>query len=192
MDTKENSQKNSIPVNEIINPSVLGSTAIASVMGKKQSQSVRDAAKASVEETLSKVKAGNLEDLEAILVNQVYVLNSLFNELVMQGKSCLAEPAVVRSLPNHPKTMLNTALKAQNQCRASVQTIFELKNPKKTTFIKNQLNSVQMEVEEIKEQLEDNEHGSKTLDGGAEATAIPVNSEMAALEIVNGSKNPTG
>ena len=189
MDTKENSQKNSIPVNEIINPSVLGSTAIASVMGKSQSQSVRDAARHSVESTLSKVKAGNLEDLEAILVNQVYVLNSLFNELVMQGKSCLAEPAVVRSLPNHPKTMLNTALKAQNQCRATVQAIFELKNPKKTTFIKNQLNSVQMEVEEIKEQLEDNEHGSKTLDGGAEATAIPVNSEMAALEIVNGSKD---
>ena len=75
MDTKENSQKNSIPVNEIINPSVLGSTAIASVMGKKQSQSVRDAALKSVDSTLSKVKAGNLEDLEAILVNQVYVLN---------------------------------------------------------------------------------------------------------------------
>ena len=148
-----------------------------------------DAAFDGVEETLSKVKLGNLEDLEAILVNQVFVLNGLFNQLVIQGKASLTEPAVMRSLPNHPKTMLNVALKAQTQCRATVQTINELKNPKKTTFIKNQLNNVKMELEERIEQLEDIEHGSKKLDRGTEATTISVNSEMEALEVIDGSKD---
>ena len=185
------SQKTSIPLNKITDPSTLGSGALASIMDSGDNKSVVNAAQDGVEETLIKVKSGNLEDLEAILVNQVYVLNGLFNQLVMQGKASLTDPAVVRSLPNHPKTMLNVALKAQTQCRATVQTIKELKNPKKTTFIKNQLNNVKMELEERIEQLEETtEHGSKKLDGETEATAIKVNSEMETLEVIDRSQDP--
>jgi hypothetical protein len=186
---KAGSQKTSIPLNKITDPSALGSGAIASIMDSGDNVKVVNAAKDGVEETLSKVKSGNLEDLEAILVNQVYVLNGLFNQLVIQGKAGLTEPTVMRSLPNHPKTMLNVALKAQTQCRATVQTINELKNPKKTTFIKNQLNNVKMELEERIEQLEDIEHGSKKLDRGTEAAAISIDSEMEAVEVIDGSKN---
>ena len=187
---KAGSKKTSIPLEKITDPSVLGSGAIASIMDSDNNSQATNAAQEGVEETLSKVKSGNLEDLEAILVNQVYVLNGLFNQLVMQGKASLNEPAVMRSLPNHPKTMLNVALKAQTQCRATVQTINELKNPKKTTFIKNQLNNVKMELESRIEQLEDTEHGSKKLDYRTEATAITVNSELEALEVIDGSKDP--
>jgi hypothetical protein len=186
---KTGSKKTSIPLNKITDPSALGSGAIASIMDSGDNAEVVNAAKDGVEETLFKVKSGNLEDLEAILVNQVYVLNGLFNQLVIQGKASLTEPAVMRSLPNHPKTMLNVALKAQTQCRATVQTINELKNPKKTTFIKNQLNNVKMELEERIEQLEDIEHGSKKLDGGTKATAISIDSEVEAVEVIDRSKN---
>jgi len=189
---KAGSKKTSIPLNKITDPSALGSGAIASIMERGDNSKAINAAFDGVERTLSKVKSGNLEDLEEILVNQVYVLNGLFNQLVIQGKASLTEPAVMRSLPNHPKTMLNVALKAQTQCRATVQTINDLKNPKKTTFIKNQLNNVKMELEERIEQLEDIEHGSKKLDGGTEATAITVNSELEALEVIDGSKDPRG
>jgi hypothetical protein len=187
--TKAGSKNNSIPLNKITDPSALGSGAIASIMDSGDNESVVNAAKDGVEETLFKVKSGNLEDLEAILVNQVYVLNGLFNQLVIQGKAGLTAPAVMRALPNHPKTMLNVALKAQTQCRATVQTINELKNPKKTTFIKNQLNNVKMELEERIEQLEDIEYGSKKLDRGTEATAISIDSKMEAVEVIDGSKN---
>ena len=188
---KAGSKKTSIPLNKITDPSALGSGAIASIMDSGDNVKVVNAAKDGVEETLFKVKSGNLEDLEAILVNQVYVLNGLFNQLVMQGKASLTEPAVMRSLPNHPKTMLNVALKAQTQCRATVQAINELKNPKKTTFIKNQLNNVKMELEERIEQLEETtEHGSKKLDGETEATAISIDSEMETLEVIDRSKDP--
>ena len=195
---KAGSKKTSIPLNKITDPTTLGSGAIsrsevaepiASIMDSGDNVKVVNAAKDGVEETLAKVKSGNLEDLSAILVNQVYVLNGLFNQLVMQGKGGLTDPAVVRSLPNHPKTMLNVALKAQTQCRATVQAINELKNPKKTTFIKNQLNNVKMELEERIEQLETTEHGSKKLDRGTEATAISVNPEVEAVEVIDGSKN---
>ena len=153
-------------------------------MDSGDNESAVDAAKDGVEETLTKVKSGNLEDLEAILVNQVYVLNGLFNQLVIQGKTSLAEPAVMRSLPNHPKTMLNVALKAQTQCRSTVQTIQELKNPKKTTFIKNQQNNLKMELEETG-------HGSKKLDRGTEAKAISIDSEVETLEVVDRSQDPS-
>lgn len=186
---KASSKKTSIPLNKITDPSTLGSGAIAGVMDSGDNTKAVNAAFDGVEETLSKVKSGNLEDLESILVNQVYVLNGLFNQLVIQGKASLSDPAVMRSLPNHPKTMLNVALKAQTQCRATVQTINELKNPKKTTFIKNQLNNVKMELESRIEQLEDTEHGSKKLDRGTEAKAISINRSVEALEVINGSKD---
>ena len=186
---KAGSKKTSIPLNKITDPSTLGSGAIASIMDYGDNVKAVNAAKDGVEETLAKVKSRNLEDLEAILVNQVYVLNGLFNQLVIQGQASLTEPAVVRSLPNHPKTMLNVALKAQTQCRATVQTINELKNPKKTTFIKNQLNNVKMELEERIEQLEETEHGSKKLDRRTEATTISVNPEVEAVEVIDRSKD---
>ncbi len=85
--------------------------------------------------------------------------------------------------------MLNVALKAQTQCRATVQTIKELKNPKKTTFIKNQLNNVKMELEERIEQLEETEYGSKKLDGETKATAISIDLEMETLEVIDGSQD---
>lgn len=186
---KASSKKTSVPLDKITDPSTLGSGAIASIMERGDNTKAVDAAKDGVEETLSKVKSGNLEDLESILVNQVYVLNGLFNQLVIQGKASLSSPAVMRSLPSHPKTMLNVALKAQTQCRATVQTINNLKNPKKTTFIKNQLNNVKMELEERIEQLEDTENGSKKLDRGAEATAISIDPEVEAVEVIDRSKN---
>jgi len=189
---KAGRKKTSIPLEKITDPSALGSGAIASIMERGDNSKAINAAKDGVEETLSKVKSGNLEDLEAILVNQVYVLNGLFNQLVMQGKASLNEPAVMRSLPNHPKTMLNVALKAQTQCRTTVQTIKELKNPKKTTFIKNQLNNVKMELESRIEQLEDTEHGSKKLDGGTEAKAISIDPEVEAVEFIDRSKDVRG
>ncbi|MDJ0594493.1 MAG: hypothetical protein QNJ72_31710 [Pleurocapsa sp. MO_226.B13] len=188
---KASSKKTSIPLNKITDPSALGSGVIASIMDSGDNIKAVNAAKDGIEETLTKVKSGNLEDLEEILVNQVYVLNGLFNQLVIQGKASLTEPAVMRSLPNHPKTMLNVALKAQTQCRATVQTINELKNPKKTTFIKNQLNNVKMELEERIEQLEGTtEHGSKKLDRGTEAATISIDSEMEALEFIDRSQDP--
>lgn len=186
---KASNKKTSIPLNKITDPIALGSGAIASIMDSGNNTKAVDAAKDGVEETLSKVRSGNLEDLESILVNQVYVLNGLFNQLVIQGKASLSDPAVMQSLPNHPKTMLNVALKAQTQCRATVQTINDLKNPKKTTFIKNQLNNVKMELEERIEQLEDTEHGSKKLDRGTEGTAISINPEVEALEVINRGKD---
>ncbi len=72
---KAGSKKTSIPLNKITDPSALGSRAIsrsevaepiASIMNSGDNELVRDAAFDGVEKTLTKVKSGNLEDLEAI------------------------------------------------------------------------------------------------------------------------------
>ncbi len=131
------------------------SFAIADISGASGNNKVVADICESLEATVARVKSGNLEELEEMLVSQAFVLNNLFVQLVSKGESSLTEPTVLKTLPHHPKKMLNIALKAQNQCRATVEAINNLKNPKKTTFIKNQLNNVKLELEERIEALEE-------------------------------------
>ena len=170
----------------------LASIAIADLAGASgNNQVVADMAE-SLEATIARVKSGNLEELEAMLVSQAFVLNNLFVQLASKGERSLSDPTVLKTLPHHPKTMLDIALKAQNQCRATVEAINNLKNPKKTTFIKNQLNNVKLELEERIEALEEVDRGSKALDGGTEAIAIPKDRGVETLGELDRSANPRG
>lgn len=63
---------------KITDPSALGSGALASMVNSPGDEKVIKAAAKGVKEAVAQVKSGNLEDLEEILVNQVYVLNALF------------------------------------------------------------------------------------------------------------------
>ena len=122
--------------------------ASANLSGARDKPQVTEEVQAEIQVRSSRVKAGDLSDLEEILVSQAIALNELTNQFLCKGNGGLFDPIVLQAAPDHPKTMLNLALKAQNQCRATIQTINDLKNPKKTTFIKNQLNNVQMELEQ--------------------------------------------
>ena len=191
---KSENRRVKITADEITDPTVLGSGAIASMINVPGDEKAIAAAAKGVKETVAQVKSGNLEDLEEILVNQVYVLNTLFCDLAVKGKGRLFDPEVLRSLPDHPKTMLNMALKAQSQCRATIQAINDLKNPKKPSqFIKNyvdkQLNDVKLEVFQ---EIEDLNDGSPKLDRGTEATTIPTHPDLEAVGIINGTTNGTG
>lgn len=175
-------------------PSFIAAHAIASLSGGDRNIKVVRELQDSIELLANRVKSGDLSDLEQILTSQVLALNALFGQLTSKGSGFLSDSAILKALPNHPKTLLNVALKAQNQCRATIQTINELKNPKKTTFIKNQLNNVQMELEQRIEALEEGvaDHGSKSLDGSTEASAIRENQEMETVGVFHRSKNTAG
>jgi hypothetical protein len=84
-------------------------------------------------ELSSQVEATNKGDLsraEAILISQAHALDSLFASLVHRSYLNMNEylPAA--------ETFMRLALKAQSQCRATLETLAQIKNPAGVAFVK--------------------------------------------------------
>jgi hypothetical protein len=69
------------------------------------------------------VNAGDMEQLKATLTGQAVTLNSMFGKL-----SCKAA-ANMDSIPEASEGYLCMALRAQNQCRMTLETLINIKNP---------------------------------------------------------------
>lgn len=67
------------------------------------------------------VHAGNLGQAEAMLVCQATALNAIFSQLAVRAHG---QPRI-----EHLETFLKLALKAQNQCRMTLETLATIKNP---------------------------------------------------------------
>lgn len=67
------------------------------------------------------VNRGELNHVEAMLINQATALQSLFARLAARGMSCDQAPAF--------EANMRIALRAQSQCRASLETLAAIKNP---------------------------------------------------------------
>lgn len=91
------------------------------------------------------------------------------------------------------ETYLKLALKAQTQCRTTLQTLAEIKNPQPVSFVKQanishgpqQINNgVSPRAEKFKKQPNEllTEIPNETLDGRRTGEAISVNTELEALE----------
>ena len=76
-----------------------------------------------VMETVSKVRKGNMAGPEAILVAQASALNSIFTELARRAGANMGE--YIGAMESY----LRLALKAQAQCRATIETLADMKNP---------------------------------------------------------------
>lgn len=73
---------------------------------------------------------GDLSQAEAMLMNQAHALQAIFTRL--------AERAQGAEYINQMQTYLTLALKAQSQCRATLETLAAIKQPKPTAFIRQQ------------------------------------------------------
>jgi len=80
-----------------------------------------------------KVLNGDLSEAESTLIAQSTVLNTIFNDLARRAASNLGK------YPEATERYLRMALKAQSQCRVTLQTLSEIKNPRPTAFV-NQAN----------------------------------------------------
>jgi hypothetical protein len=144
------------------------------------------------------VNGGNLDKLEGMLTAQAEALNAMFNQ--MAKKSIHAE-----YLPQM-ETFMRMALKAQSQCRTTVETIAEIKFPKSATFIRQanianqqQVNNGHSEtntrthaqagkvIDSSTELLNEVNHAA--LDTGRTAAAIGLDKGLAALEAVDRTKD---
>ena len=74
-------------------------------------------------EAVKKVRKGDLAGPEAMLVTQAHSLNAIFTELARRSALNMGEYV------NASERYMRLALKAQAQCRATVETLAAIKNP---------------------------------------------------------------
>ncbi len=73
---------------------------------------------------------GDLQRVEAMLVAQAHTLEAIFHELARRAALNLGEYI------NAAETYMRLALKAQSQCRATIETLAALKNPAPVAFVR--------------------------------------------------------
>lgn len=83
---------------------------------------------ACLQASMGKVNAGDLAELEGMLIGQATALQSIFVSL--------ARRAQVQSLQKNLEAFLGLALKAQAQSRATISALVDLKYPRQATFVK--------------------------------------------------------
>jgi hypothetical protein len=81
-------------------------------------------------EKASAVRSGNFAGLEETLAAQAVALDAIFNEMARRAALNMGEHL------NATEIYLRLGLKAQGQCRATLQTLFEMKNPQPVAFVK--------------------------------------------------------
>lgn len=156
-----------------------------------------------LQEQAQRVIGNDLSRLEAMLVCQAHTLDSLFNQFIQKmPETPMAE---------HQKFLMTYALRAQNQCRATIETLAELKNPRpyiqqqnmaaNNMQINNDQGRTNINMDEVpaapahkkiekssNKLLEDKRHEGEWLDAGASQAAIGNDKAMEAVEKVDRPK----
>ncbi len=128
---------------------------------------------------------GTMARAEEMLVAQAHTLDALFNRLTRLAVGHIGDPEVVGPY-------LKLALKSQSQCRATVETLAEMKNPKPVNFVQQanigqnvQVNNgeqvVVREKSETKQSKLLGESDGKRLDTGTTVTTIGGDQALAAM-----------
>ena len=161
-----------------------------------------------LEQTIEVVRSGDLAALEGMLVAQAFALQAVFVDCATRARAQTSREA--------SGTLMQAAMKAQAQCRATVQTIGELKNPRQVAFIRQQTNVAtaggQQQVNNAtatpsalahtparekdlgapNELLLESENASPILEPRATRRASRSDSPMATVGVVNRAKNAQG
>lgn len=81
-----------------------------------------------LQDCMREVKNGDLTALESMLIGQATALQTMFTSMALRASS-------QEYLPNY-QAFMALALKAQNQSRATIQSLVDLKYPKQATFVR--------------------------------------------------------
>jgi hypothetical protein len=170
----------------IIGPTVKGAlttNAFCKVYGEIDLQALVD----QLGRQNDKVRDGDLSRADSLLMTQAHTLDAIFNELARRAAMNMGEYI------NATDRYLRLALKAQSQCRATLETLAAIKNPPviyaKQANISNgpqQVNNGTMPApvggETLIEQnkLLEHEHG-QWLDTGTQSTAFGADTAMATM-----------
>ncbi len=140
-------------------------------------------AKEMLEKVFKQVKSGDLSVPEEMLISQAFALNMAFNSL--------AARAARQQDASTMQMLMNLCFKAQNQSRATIDSLRQLKQPSQTTFVK-QANIAQghqqvnnLAEKNITPQNELLRGDYAKLDNRRTPTAEGVNSTLEAVDKVN-------
>jgi len=137
---------------------------------------------------IEKIGAGDLGDVEAMLFAQAHVLQLIF----LKCTHHMNRAEYLNQMQAHGQL----ALKAQNQCRATLTTLVDIKNPARAVFIKNTATNQQVNLgavpqknsaDSTNELLEAKVH--ERLDTRAPSEAVPVDSPLEAMAAFDGTKD---
>lgn len=136
------------------------------------------------------VNRGEMNHVEAMLMNQATALQSLFARLAARGMGCEHAPAF--------EANMRIALRAQSQCRATLETLAAIKNPPMVFAKQANINqgsgnqqvnngtpaSAPHAGKTINQQNEllEVQHGGKALDTRTAGATIGKNTAMAAVD----------
>jgi hypothetical protein len=144
---------------------------------------------------------GDLKRQEATLTIQVHTLDTIFNELARRAHANMGEGYL-----DAGDRYMRLALRAQSQCRATIETLAEMKNPKPVAFVQQaniangpqQVNNAQATVAPRARESENQpnklleQQRNEWLDGGTAQAPVSSNSSVEALEVVNGTEDGGG
>jgi hypothetical protein len=78
----------------------------------------------------AEIKAGRLDRMEEMLSAQAHTLDAIFNRLALDAAGRLVDA------PAMADTLLRLALKAQSQCRATIEAVAMIQNPPSVAFVR--------------------------------------------------------
>lgn len=140
-----------------------------------------------LEKGIGQIKSGDLSKIEEMYISQAVALEVMFTSLARRAKS---QDKLLQY-----ETHMRLALKAQNQSRATLQALVQLKQPINTTFVK-QANIAQghqqvnnLAEKNITPQNELLEGSYAELDTGTTTTPTRIDTTLEALGKVHRGKN---
>jgi hypothetical protein len=152
-----------------------------------------------IDRQIAAVRAGDLGRAESMLVAQAHALDTIFGRFARRAERAEYMPTC--------ETYMRMALKAQNQCRATLETLALIKNPMPVAFVRQanigqavQVNNAAQPPEvssrargrEIKaNKLLEVNGGQRVVQSAAGSSSKPY-STVEAVGAVNGPKNRSG
>lgn len=115
---------------------------------------------------------------DSLLVSQAIALNAMFNDLARRSALNIGEHF------HAADTYMRLALKAQNQCRATLESLSKIKNPPTVSFVK------QSNIAHGHQQVNNGVGPGDLLDESANpaSTRVCVNPETAPIKLLDGRR----
>jgi hypothetical protein len=140
-----------------------------------------------LERQCNATSTADLSRVEELLLTQAHALQAIFC-------SCASKMASAQVI-NQYQTYGLLALKAQNQCGATLATLAEIKNPIQPTFIKNTATNQQVNVGEPKNSTNSanevlDSRPNERLDSGTPSAAGAANPTLEAVGTSHRPKDP--
>ena len=135
--------------------------------------------------TIREIQSGDLSKIEEMYISQAVALEAMFASLARRAK--------VQDKLLQYDTHMRLALKAQNQSRATLQALVQLKQPSNTQFIKQaniaqghqQVNNLAEKNITPQNELLEDIHGNSHLDTRTTPTPKGIDTALEALDKVN-------